>query len=276
MKRTNKRKIRKANKYKNPKKILPWKLIFVIILFLAIVLIQTAIQNNLNNRSVAEQGNFHLTEELYGSNTAGGINFNVHVKFNFDGCDGDIMLYEGDRHIAGPNGWKGPGNFDYNETWTASPKFIPNDGQSHSISYRGSVNRCPKSPGTLWEEISCSVTYDSSGLPQTSSGDKCEIKNLSEIRPVPFTTPIIIPPSSALPTPINTTSSNPPPRSTPRVEASEITPIPTTIPTSPTTTPNSATIIQFMGIKLGKLASSQPLNILWFIIDAVGNIFQAK
>lgn len=274
-----KKRRQKLNKKNHNRKNYYPHLVFLTLLAVTILISVSSLRTNFTNFSRAQQANFHLTEELYGANTSDGINFNVHVKFNFDGCDGDIMLYEGDRHIAGPNGWKGPGNYDYNETWTASPKFIPNDGQPHSISYRGSVNRCPKSEGTLWEEISCSVTFDSQGYPQISPGDKCEIKNLSEIQPVPYTTPkpIVptdIPPSNPTSPPNKSNTDNPipavsnipqndsqiPPSSTPGVEARE----------------NSATIIQFMGIKLGRLANTQPLNILWFIIDAFGRIFQAK
>ncbi len=265
-KETMKRRIQKSNKkYRVQKRYYP-HIVLLTLLAISIFISRSALKTNLTNFSRAQQGNFHLTEELYGANTEGGINFNVHVKFNFDGCDGDITLYHDGKFIAGPNAWNSFGGttpFDYSEQYTSSPFLIPNDGQPHAISFRGAVNRCPKSPGTLWDEISCSVTFDSQGYPQISPSDKCEIKNLSEIKPVPFTTSKIIPTSPLTPIPTNTTISNPPPppRSTPGVEARET---------------NSTTIIQFMGIKLGKLTSTQPLNILWFIIDAFGKIFQAK
>jgi len=159
--------------------------IIIAICFLSILILSNK-PNKLNILSNAGTGGFHLTEEVYGKNVSCGIDLNIHVKFNFEGCDGDITLYKDDKLIGGPNAWNsfgGKNPFDYNESYTASPVFIPNDGKDHSITYKGAVNRCPKSTGTLWDEISCTVTFDDSNKPVISPSDLCEIKNLSEIRP---------------------------------------------------------------------------------------------
>lgn len=214
-----------------------------------------------NYLSQAQQASFYLTQELYGSNTEDSVSFNVHVKFNFDGCDGDITLYKDGTFIAGPNGWRGPGAFDYDQQYTASPVIIPNDGQPHAISYRGAVNRCPKSEGTLWGDINCTVTFDASGLPLVSPEDKCTIKNPQEILPVPVTIPKVIPsdvpPATETPLPTNVSVTD------------QSTPTPTIINNVFTPTPVPTVIIQFMGVKLGQLSGTQPLNIFWDFIKKI-------
>jgi len=273
-----KKRTRKTKRIKQLQKKSYGKLILVVLTAIAIVIISNFLQTNLTNLSRAQTGNFHLTQELYGSNASDGLNFNVHVIFNFDGCDGDIMLYEGGKHIAGPNGWKGPGNFTYNETWTASPKFIPNDGQPHTISYRGSVNRCPRSPDTLWDEISCVITFDASGYPQVAPNDKCTIKNPSEIAPAPLVTPKAIVPTSVAEPIDNTPAPKSPVKPTKPLDIilspTGVVPPTAILPTDtpPTVTPAIQTdqaVIQFMGIKLGRLSASQPLDFIRIIINFI-------
>lgn len=197
----------------------------------------------LQTQSQAQGNLFHLTEEVYGANTQNGINFNAHAIFNFDGCDGDITLYKGDALIAGPNRWNKNVNpsFDYNEQWTQSPYFVPNDGQTHSISFKGAVNNCPKSPVTLWDTVTCDISYDSSNMPVISPSDKCSIKNLSEIQPVPYS-----PPPTEVPTP-TTSAPNQTPSPTqnpnnPTATQSPLTPTPTPSPTGTSPTNNDCTI----------------------------------
>lgn len=268
---------RKISKKRQTLKIDHIRIVIILFLVFAVLVLGKVIRHNFANLSRAETGSFYLTEEFYGSNTPDGLNFNVHVIFNFDGCDGDVMLYESERHIGGPNGWKGPGNFIYIEQWTASPKFIPNDGESHVISYRGSVNRCPRSPDTLWDEVSCTVTFDTAGYPQVSPADKCTIKNPGEIQPVPFTppkpkAPTAPPVPTNIPLPESPTDKSSTPRDiltrTPTTSALQPTPQ-TPSPTSPPKTTSEQTVIQFMGIKLGRLNSSQPLDFVRIIINII-------
>lgn len=253
--------------------------IFILISFLCLIMIGTVINNALERQQLtlqsnAQQTGFHLTEELYGTNTNDALSMNVHVKFNFDGCDGDIGLYKDGQLIAGINAWNSFGGttpFDYNEKWTASPYIIYNDGQPHAISFRGEVRRCPKSTVVLWDDVTCTVTFDSSGLPQIAPSDKCTIKNLSEIQPVPITQPHVIPTAPLLITPITASSIKVTPTNSPGITPGEPTPTatPTIIPNTPTPTPT--VIIQFMGIKLGSLSNAQSLNIFWdFIRKIIG------
>lgn len=248
--------------------------------------------------SNANSGGFHLSEEVYGSNSGNGLNFNVHVKFNSDGCDGDIGLYDsGGNFIAGINSWNvgKMGSFDYDETHTGSPYFIPNDGAPHDLSFKGEVRRCPQSTVVLWDSITCTVTYDASGMPQISPPDLCTIKNMQDIQPVPQTasqgpnptgppTPTDVPPVNpvdtqppAQPQPTDIPAPTLPPgaptlTSAPNSPAPTAVNLPTPVPPTPTQSPLGG--IPFMGVKLGSLTPAQPLNIFFDILQLIGGIFK--
>ncbi len=117
---------------------------------------------------------FHLTSDIYAEKTTDGIKFNVHVLFNFDGCDGDIQLFRDGTRVAGYNAWKGPGGFDYDQQWAGS--FTLKKGESISPGYKGTVDRCPKSKVMLEDNISCKLAVDYSGNPGVF-GAGCNFKD---------------------------------------------------------------------------------------------------
>lgn len=187
---------------------------------------------------------FHLTSEVYGEKIVGGVKFNIHVKFNSDGCDGDINLFRDGVHIAGPNGWNRQfGPFDYDEKWAGS--FTVPKGQSISVNYRGTVYNCPTSSTTLEDTLQCTLSVDSTGNPAISGPD-CFPKNFTNPAPqptaTPTTPPLTHPPSPTLPPQQPTNSSTPTPpagaTNTPTPpNTSTSTPPPTARPGRPTYTP---------------------------------------
>lgn len=227
------------------------------------------------------KNSFYLTEEVYGKNVPDALSLNVHVKFNFDGCDGDIALYQGGDFIAGINAWNsrsGTAPFDYNEQYTRSPYIIPNDGQPHDISFSGEVRRCPKSGTVIWNEVTCTVIFDTNDLPVVSPENLCAINNLSEIQPVPKTAPRVIPPTiNPEPTILEQPTDEPLPVETwvPGTIAptptnptdTQVQPSPAVIP--PTAPSDQYGTVPFMGIKLGKLSAAQPLYLFWTLIKSV-------
>ncbi len=145
-----------------------------------------------NATKAPNPGGFHLTSDIYAEKTSNGIKFNVHVLFNFDGCDGDISLFRDGTKVAGFNSWKGPGAFDYNQEWAGS--FEVKKSESVSPGYEGTVDRCPKSSVTLRDNISCEMSVDGNGVPGVA-GTGCTFKNKSEFgnqtppTPAPTTPP---------------------------------------------------------------------------------------
>ncbi|MBI4991311.1 hypothetical protein HZB96_04430, partial [Candidatus Gottesmanbacteria bacterium] len=130
-----------------------------------------------NPTKASNPGGFHLTSDIYAEKATDGIKFNVHILFNSDGCDGDVALFRDGGRVAGYNGWKGPGAFDYNEQWAGS--FVVKKGESISPGYEGTVDRCPKSTTTLRDNLSCTLAVDGSGNPAVT-GAGCTFKNQSD------------------------------------------------------------------------------------------------
>lgn len=140
---------------------------------------------NTTSPAGSNSGLFHLTEEAYTEKIGTSVKFNVHVKFNSDGCDGDIMLYRDGGHVAGPNGWNiKMGPFDYDQQFAGS--FIVDKGKSTAPLYRGTVDRCPKSPGQLEDTVQCTLSVDNNGNPNVSG---CTTKNLQNTSTVTTTNP---------------------------------------------------------------------------------------
>jgi len=123
-------------------------------------------------------GAFHLTSDIYTERANEGIKFDMHVLFNSDGCDGDIMLYRNGAHVAGPNGWNiKMGPFDYNGQWAGN--FTVKKGERLDLSYDGRVDRCPRSATTLTDNVSCSIGVDGNGNPWVT-GSGCNWKNAGQ------------------------------------------------------------------------------------------------
>lgn len=183
-------------------------------------------------------GGFHLTAEIYGEKGVGEVKFNVHVKFNSDGCDGDINLFRDGVHVAGTNGWNRQlGPFEYDEKWAGS--FTLQKGQSITLNYRGTVDRCPASSTTLEDTIQCTLFVDSNGNPAVSGSD-CFSKNFTNPAPKPTAMPTAStstrPPSPSLPSQQPTNTSTPistPPSGATNTPMSTNTPIPNLTQTAP-------------------------------------------
>lgn len=140
-----------------------------------------------NPTKAPNPGGFHLGADVYANKTDSGINFDMHLLFYSDGCDGDIKLEKDGALIAGPNAWKGPGTWVYVPQWTRSPIGVAKNGSS-TASYKGYVDRCPKSTVTLTDNISCDLSVDGNGVPGVK-GSGCVFKNQSEYGPQTPLTP---------------------------------------------------------------------------------------
>ena len=121
---------------------------------------------------------FHIEVDAYADpGTDGGKTFNNHVKFIPDGqVGGDIVLYNNGAFVAGPNGWNGSGPFDYEPQYTGGSLAIGKNG-STTITYKGEVRNC-SSDGVKTSEVTCTMSVDSSGVPNISGG-KCNAKNFT-------------------------------------------------------------------------------------------------
>lgn len=138
-----------------------------------------------NPTKAPNAGGFHLGGDVYANKTGQGISFDIHVKFNFDGCDGDIKLFRGGQggQLLGVNGWnKDGGPFVYSPRWTGPPIVVAPGGHG-SVTYTGTVDNCPNSTKTLVDSLTCNYDVSSTGAVSVS-GAGCDFKNQKDFASV--------------------------------------------------------------------------------------------